>query len=338
MRKEDERLNQPLISVVMSTYNEEAYIEKSLNSILNQTIQDFELIIFDDCSTDGTVEKIRSFCDERIRLICNEANCGLTKNLNKGLKFAKGRFIARMDGDDLSERTRFEKQVAFLKAHPEVSLISCHARNFGESELVNRIRGNSDELQCRMLIRPVFAHPGFMMRRELIEEGFLYDESFRTAQDYEFAVRVAGEHEIGMVPEILLHYRVHKKQISHTAGSNQVTNADRVRQIQLQKLQLTLTEEEQKIYDDWAYERKPDGVEEFLAASMLLQKFVRANETARIYPPALEKTLKKLLYTWVIRSKDRKCILRFPKICGYLPRNMVLFCGEALRTVKEKVF
>lgn len=338
MRKEDEELEQPLISVVMSTYNEEAYIEEALNSILNQTIQDFELIIYDDCSTDGTVGKLRSFQDARIRLICNETNCGLTQNLNKGLRIARGRFIARMDGDDRSEPTRFEKQIQFMEAHPEVYLISCHARNFGESDLVNRIKGDSDALQCRMLIRPVFAHPGFMMRRELIEEGFWYDESFRTAQDYEFAVRVAKEHEIGMVPEILLHYRVHKKQISNTANGNQITNADRVRQMQLQELQISLSEEERRIYDDWAYERRPDGPEELLAASKLLQKLVRANETARIYPPALEKTLKKLLYTWVIRSKDRKSIWRFPKICGYLPQNMILFCGEAFRTMKEKVF
>lgn len=331
-------MNHPLISVIMSTYNDELYIAKSLESILHQTVRDFELIIFDDCSSDGTVAKIREYEDARIHLICNEENCGLTKNLNKGLRIAKGRYIARMDGDDISELTRFEKQLAFLEKHPEVYLISCHAQNFGESNLVNRIKGNSDELQCRMLIRPVFAHPGFMMRRELIDEGFFYDESFRTAQDYEFAVRVAKKHAIGMVPEILLHYRVHKKQISNTACGNQITNADRVRQMQLQKLQISLSEQEQKIYDDWAYERKPDGPEEFLAASKLLQKLVRANETVGIYPQALEKTLKKLLYTWVIRSKNRKCICRFPKICGYLPQNMVLFCGEAVRTVKEKVF
>lgn len=332
-------MNQPLISVIMSTYNDELYIEKSLESILHQTVRDFELIIFDDCSSDGTVAKIREYEDARIHLICNEENCGLTKNLNKGLRIAKGRYIARMDGDDISELTRFEKQLAFLEKHPEVYLISCHAQNFGESNLVNRIKGNSDELQCRMLIRPVFAHPGFMMRRELIDEGFLYDESFRTAQDYEFAVRVAKEHAIGMVPEILLYYRVHKKQISNTACGNQITNADRVRQLQLQKLQVTLSEEEQKVYNDWAYERQPSGVDEFIAASKLMQQLVQANDKQGIYPDiVLEKTLKRLLYTWVIRSKSMKCILGFPKICGYLPKNMVLFCEEAIRTMREKVF
>lgn len=322
----------------MSTYNDELYIEESLRSILNQTLADFELIIYDDCSSDHTVEKIRAFHDPRIQLICNEENCGLTKNLNKGLRIARGKYIARMDGDDISELTRFEKQVAFLEEHPSVYLISCHAQNFGESDLVNRIRGNSEVLRCRMLIRPVFAHPGFMMRRELIEEGFFYDETFRTAQDYEFAVRAAGTHEIGMVPEILLHYRVHKKQISNTANGNQVTNADRVRQKQLEQLKITLSGEEQQVYHDWVYERKPQSFEEFVEASALLQRFVTANEKNGIYDGrVLEKTLKRLLYTWVIRNKNLKYICRFPKICGYLPGNMLLFVGEAIRTIREKV-
>lgn len=322
----------------MSTYNDELYIEESLRSILNQTLADFELIIYDDCSTDHTVEKIRAFHDPRIQLICNEENCGLTKNLNKGLRIARGKYIARMDGDDISEQTRFERQVAFLEEHPSVYLISCHAQNFGESDLVNRIRGNSEVLRCRMLIRPVFAHPGFMMRRELIEEGFFYDETFRTAQDYEFAVRAAGTHEIGMVPEILLHYRVHKKQISNTVNDNQVTNADRVRQKQLGQLKITLSGEEQQVYNDWVYERKPQSFEEFLEASALLQRFVTANEKTGIYDGrVLEKTLKRLLYTWVIRNKNLKYICRFPKICGYLPGNMLLFVGEAIRTIREKV-
>lgn len=322
----------------MSTYNDELYIEESLRSILNQTLADFELIIYDDCSTDHTVEKIRAFHDPRIQLICNEENCGLTKNLNKGLRIARGKYIARMDGDDISEQTRFERQVAFLEEHPSVYLISCHAQNFGESDLVNRIRGNSEVLRCRMLIRPVFAHPGFMMRRELIEEGFFYDETFRTAQDYEFAVRAAGTHEIGMVPEILLHYRVHKKQISNTVNDNQVTNADRVRQKQLGQLKITLSGEEQQVYNDWVYERKPQSFEEFLEASALLQRFVTANEKTGIYDGrVLEKTLKRLLYTWAIRNKNLKYICRFPKICGYLPGNMLLFVGEAIRTIGEKV-
>lgn len=177
-----------------------------------------------------------------------------------------------------------------------------------------------------------------MIRRELVEEDFFYDETFRTAQDYEFAVRVARAHEIGMVPEILLHYRVHKKQISNTANGNQVTNADRVRQKQLEQLKITLSGEEQQVYHDWVYERKPENFEEFLEASALLQKLVTANEKAGVYDSkVLERTLKNCCIPGMIRNKDWKCICRFPKICGYLPGNVVLFVGEVFRTIREKV-
>ena len=220
----------PLISVVMSAYNEEAYIKRALKSILDQTEQNFEIIIFDDCSTDATTDIVEGMNDERIRIYRNTENCGLTRNLNKGLRLAKGKYIARMDGDDISLPERFEKQVRYFEEHPDVMLISCQTQNFGESSLCWKLKENSEELKARMLVRPVFAHPGFMMRRELLDKGFFYDETFRTAQDYELASRVADKYEIGIVQEILLYYRVHKKQVSNLSGKEQFNNADRVRE------------------------------------------------------------------------------------------------------------
>jgi len=222
--------NPPLISVIMSVYNEEQYVEKSIRSILKQTEQDFEIIIFDDCSSDATPDLIESIQDARIRLYRNTENCGLTRNLNKGLKLAEGKYIARMDGDDFSLPARFEKQVKYLEENQDVMLISCWTQNFGASFLYAKLKENCQELKSRMLVRPVFAHPGFMMRRELIEKGYYYDEAFQTAQDYDFAARVAEKFQIGMVQEVLLYYRVHDKQISNLAGTEQFNNADKVRE------------------------------------------------------------------------------------------------------------
>lgn len=213
-----------LVSVVMSVYNDEQYLKESLDSIFAQTIQDFELIIVDDCSTDRTVEIIESYHDDRIRLICNSENRGLTRNLNTALEYVQGTYIARMDGDDKSRPERFEKQIAYLEQHPELMLISCRTHMFGEEDLISQIQGTPKQLQAMMLIRPVLAHPGFMMRGELItQEGFRYDESYRSAQDYNFAARVAKKFEIGVTPEILLDYRVHKKQVSSKKSGEQST-------------------------------------------------------------------------------------------------------------------
>ena len=104
-----------LVSVVMSVYNDEQYLKESLDSIFAQTIQYFELIIVDDCSTDRTVEIIENYHDDRIRLIRNTENRGLTRNLNTALEYVQGTYIARMDGDDKSRPERFEKQIAYLE-------------------------------------------------------------------------------------------------------------------------------------------------------------------------------------------------------------------------------
>lgn len=322
----------------MSVYNEEKYIEKSLSSILNQTIQDFEIIIFDDGSRDRTVEIINNIRDERIHLYQNSQNQGLTRNLNQGLRLAQGKYIARMDGDDFSIPTRFEKQIAYFEYNPDVMLLSCWTQDFGESSLRGKLWDNSDELKIRMLVRPVFAHPGFMMKRELIEDGYFYDESFRTAQDYEFASRVAQKYRIGMVQEILLLYRVHKKQISNQAGEEQFSNADRVRERLWMQAGVQLSEEEKRELQSWAKEEKLDNIIKYANINNLIGKILTANKESNIYnQSALEKELKRLLYLWVIRSKKVIYILAFPKVCGYCRKNMILFIKEFFCIIIQKI-
>lgn len=330
--------NPPLISVIMSVYNEEQYVEKSIRSILNQTEQDFEVIIFDDCSTDATPDLIERIQDDRIRLYRNTENCGLTRNLNQGLKLAEGKYIARMDGDDFSLPARFEKQVKYLEENPGVMLIGCWTQNFGASFLHAKLRENSQELKARMLVRPVFAHPGFMMRKELIEKGYFYDEAFRTAQDYDFASRVAEKFEIGMVQEVLLFYRVHDKQISNLAGTEQFGNADKVRERLWERTGVQLSTEDKKVIQSWAKEECPDSFEEFEHIVELIDTILKKNKQSACYlQEILEKTLKRLLYIWVFRSRKFKYILRFPEICGYHCRDMKLFISEFFRVTIEKI-
>ena len=332
-------MKQPLISVIMSTYNEEKYIETSLKSLLNQTFQEFEIIIVDDASTDNTRQLIQRLQDERIHLICNEENQGLTKNLNKALKYVTGKYIARMDGDDIAFPTRFEKQVQYMEKHPETMLVSCYTKSFGDSDLVFALPDDSEVLKVRMLVRPVYAHPGFMMRRELIEAGYRYNEEYRTAQDYEFASRVAEKYKIGLVPEILLLYRVHKKQVSAKAGNQQFNNADKIRKRQLERLGVRLSETEWESYLELVKESKVDSLEHFDKVYEIIRKMLQSNEKSKIYNPnIMEKTLKKMLYTWVIRNKNIKHILAFPRVCRYQMKDMLLFVGEVIRTIKEKIW
>lgn len=302
-------IENPMISVIMSVYNEENYIKEAIDSILAQTEPDFELLIVDDCSTDNTINIINRIDDERIILIRNEENCGLTKNLNKALKECRGQYIARMDGDDISKPERFAVQKKFLDEHSDIMLISCNTETFGEEYLISDMCGTPEELKCRMLVRPVLTHPGFMFRKELVDKyGFTYDEHFRSAQDYDFAVRVAKEHKLYVVPQVLLQYRAHKGQVSQTPNLKQFGYADEIRGRLLDEIGISLNAEELDSFHKWVLEQ--DGsVEDFSSNYSLICDVVDQNDEQ--YPAdVLKKTLRRLYCQWILRTNGRKMVFR----------------------------
>ena len=152
-----------LISVVMPNYNTSLpFLEEAVNSILAQTYSNFEFIIVDDCSTDESYGFLQSLTDPRIRLIRNDENMGVTASLNKGFRLAKGTYIARMDSDDISFPTRFERQLAFMTENPDVIVCGTFAEEIGDRN-GKRCRKipNMEEYQCGVLFGNVFGliHP-----------------------------------------------------------------------------------------------------------------------------------------------------------------------------------
>ena len=308
----------PLVSIIMSVYNEERYLQQSMESLVGQTLTDFEIIVIDDCSNDRTTEIIESFHDERIRLIRNELNQGLTRNLNRALDYCRGKYIARMDGDDISLPERLEKQVRYMENHPDRMLAGCQTRMFGEQNRIWRLTDNPEKLRIMMLLRPVLAHPSFIMRGELIREyNFRYDETFRSAQDYDFAQRVSERFKIGIVPEVLLCYRTHKKQVSTRSSTEQYSNADRVRDRQLRELGITeLDEDIENTYRVWVREERRENIDSFQKAFQLLDLICSANRKTGKYPQKeLECTLREMLYTWFLRAKSPDLFRNLPKLC-----------------------
>ena len=310
----------PKISVIMSVYNEEKYIRESLGSLQNQTESDFEVIIIDDCSIDSTREIIKELAkeDSRFHLFENSENRGLTKNLNYALTLTNGSYIARMDGDDLSEPTRFATQLRYLEAHPQVKLVSCNTKTFGAINLVSDINGNPSNVKCSMLLRPQLAHPGFMMKAELVRDlGFTYDEHFRSAQDYDFAWRVSRKYDIAVTPEYLLRYRTHSAQVSSVSGGKQLAFADEIRQRGLAELGIELgsgiTDEQYASYRLWAQEADAE-YSDFAFCKGLIGTILVNNSDIRIYDSSvLEKTLWLEFFRWVFRSNGKKYAL---KLCG----------------------
>ena len=201
------------ISVVMAAYNAEKYLKEAMDSILGQTYDDFELIVIDDKSSDASGQILKDYAarDSRVVVLENQENMGLTKSLNKGLRVAKGEYIARMDADDISVPDRFEKQVAFLDSHPDHSFVSCIGRYIdedGKEEQLRLFPETNEEIYAMMPKVDAVMHPGVMFRREDIRKIGDYCEDFRVVQDYDLWFRgMAAGYKFYNIQEPLVLFR-----------------------------------------------------------------------------------------------------------------------------------
>ena len=227
-------IKHPLISVVMSCYNSQSTIKDAVDSILSQTVEDFELIIIDDASTDDTLKILREYEDERIILVCNDTNRGLGYNLNYGVKIAKGDYIARMDSDDISLPYRFECQVKYLREHPDVICLGSRAKKIGKLSMFNRLFRSTilqvqsyDDIKIQMLNGTPMLHPSVMFNGILLREsGLNYDPAFKRAQDYELWSRMVFDYKMENLKDILLLYRYSSTQASNQYRKEQIVNSE----------------------------------------------------------------------------------------------------------------
>lgn len=202
---------QPKISVVMSVYNGTPYLRESIESILNQTCKDFEFIIIDDGSSDNTWKIITEYANQnqQIKLFKNEENIGLTKSLNKGLKLARGEYIARQDADDVSLPDRFDLQTRFLDAHLEVGAIGSSAQVIDEQSMFVRqsnVLLEHESMQACLLVNNYncLYHSSMIVRRSLLQAVGGYREDLRYAQDYELWLRLSQVIRIENLPDVLV--------------------------------------------------------------------------------------------------------------------------------------
>ena len=233
----------PVISVVMSVYNTEKYVAEAIESILCQTYRDFEFIIVDDASTDSSAYILEHYqaADKRIRVIRNECNLGLGVSLQRGTRSARGEFIARMDADDISLIDRFEKQVDYLKSHPEIMVLG------GDCIIVNEQGGNITEailpkdpdlMRWNMLLGNglIVVHGVTMMQKKILEDIGNYSE-YRAAQDFELWARLF-EYDplpIANLDSVIYYYREHDKTTTKSQNDLQERNAIQVRQRKIEE-------------------------------------------------------------------------------------------------------
>ncbi len=274
------------ISVVMPTYNTPVDIlREAVESILWQTFRDFEFIIIDDGSTNDSVDYLNRLEDKRIRLIRNPENIGITKSLNIGFKAAHGQYIARMDADDISFPERFEKQLAFMEAHPDVIVCGTNVEFFGfESFVPKRQIHDMKTYRINLLFyNPGPMHPTVFFNRALLERyQITYDENLIYAQDYGIWTEIAACGKISILPEVLLKYRIHAQQVSIKMREKQIQCDLLIQRRLLTRLLGNVTEEELSFH----YRHSPNYYKDATITPQIVEwydRLIAANAQRKIY-------------------------------------------------------
>lgn len=211
------------VSIVMAVYNGEKYIKETIESILEQNYDNFELIIVDDCSEDETINIIKSFDDNRITVLHNEKNMRLAYSLNRAIEHSTGIYIARMDADDICLKNRIETQAEYLDSHPAVAVLGGKAQQFGASNKLMEYPIEHEQIKVEMLFSNPLCHPAVMFRKNLVQEW--YDSDIKAGQDYELWSRLIWKVQFHNLPQTLIKYRIHGKQTRNLLGKSQKQGA-----------------------------------------------------------------------------------------------------------------
>ena len=259
----------PDISVIMSVYNGEAYLTEAIESVRQQTFENWELIVINDCSTDGTAEILAGFAsrDDRIKVHTNEVNLKLPSSLNKAISLCEGRYIARMDADDICLPQRLEKQFGFMEENSDVALSSCRFMTVKNGVYMSGGAGgrcDSDALRGMLLVANPIIHPGVIARAEVMKK-FNYDTALTCTEDLELWTRMAMNNlKMQILPECLLIYRLHDKQITSTTLGRQHTEVLGIQKKYYSALLEVPDEEMQKFYISGIYFKENADIHKYL--------------------------------------------------------------------------
>ena len=227
----------PLVSVVMSVYNDGRYVKDALESILAQTFTDFEFLIVDDGCTDNTRAIIAGYHDARIRLIINQHNLGLAPSLNKAIRLSAARYVARQDADDISLPDRLAREVEYLESHPDVAMVGSPAiviSHDGEWKAAWPVVSEDIDLKWGLLFGNPFIHSSIMVRRALVEQAGYYPEETEVAkefvEDYDLWCRINGIARSANLSTPLLKFRQNPTSVSVRTREEQLRQRERIAQ------------------------------------------------------------------------------------------------------------
>lgn len=310
-------VNFPVISVIMPAYNAEKYIAASIESVLNQTFKDFELIILDDASLDKTKEIVLSYAenDTRIVYVEKQSNHGPATLRNEGIRLAKGTFIALNDADDLSETTRFEKQLAVFNTQPNVAVCGSWILNFGDNmeAYVFKAPQNPIEIKLTFLSYDCLANSSAMFRKSCVE-NLEYQKEFVPAEDYKLWSEVIVKNDFYIIQEALVRYRQHENNISKTKADNLAISDLKIKTDLFQKIFGLQNDDFDfkklvHLFDILGYRKKISKSELFEFFDML-KRVMDINTEKNIFPQALfQKRMEEVINKPFVYSKTTQLVV-----------------------------
>lgn len=271
----------------MPVYNADKYLKEAIDSILNQTYTDFEFIIINDCSTDNSMDIIASYSDPRIILINNIKNIGVADTLNKGINLARGKYIVRMDADDISMLHRIERQVAFMEYNNDVGISGSWVETFNKNKVlhIRKTKVNNDDLKCQLLFFTPFAHSSVIIRTEIFNNyKLLYDPYFARCEDYDLWVKASEITALANINEVLLKYRIHPEQICQKNREEQDADTKKVRIKLLKKIGIHPNNSEIELHDLISLHMRFDKVSQAEVGRLWLEKLVNVNSKTKYFP------------------------------------------------------
>lgn len=276
----------PLVSVILPVFNAAPYLAEAIQSILVQTYENFELVIVDDASDDESGSIIGSFSDSRIVRLSNEVNKGLSFSLNRGMRHARGAFLARMDADDISLPDRFARQVDYLQKHPDVAVCGAWMETFGTGgETVWKVPEHHDVIASRLVFESALCHPTVMLHRRLfVDAGLEYAEELQLAQDFELWSRCFRSLRFANIPEVLLRYRLHDHNLDSARQTRQTAFADKVRLRLIAELGLQASDDELLLHSELSTWRVPMEYTRLEQAHAWLLRLLQANDQRLVFP------------------------------------------------------
>ncbi len=283
-----------LISVILPIYKGAEWLSESIESILQQKFTSFELIIVNDASPDNSYDVINMYNDKRIKYIEHSENKGLVAALNTGLQYATGKYIARMDQDDISLPHRLQLQYDYMEQHQDCVLLGTQVKVMGENKNSKMYTGSND-LKASLLFGTSFAHPCVMMRASvLIQNHIQYSEQFKHAEDYGLWTQLALHGQLANLNEVCLEYRKHASQYTKVFSEGMLLATRLIRKSYLQNLGVVISDHEINLLHDIAEKNSNYNNKEYLSKLGFFLHYLSNHFTASLLQPA---SVKKIAYT-----------------------------------------